>query len=238
MVVHGMVKSVSPEQRAWDARLAAEGLGVVSWNQPVEARQGGGLHEAVRRKIAVERWTAWAERVRETASFRTERHRRVWELYAAGKRYGEIQAELRCRRRAISEAVAEVEASAPPKPCANPWRQDHRGARNGTRVRHLNGFQKRKQREERERESMEAKKPAPLVHYSRILLMRGHEVMIPGATRDKSTLFNVEGRIHAGGVEVMFITDKVSGERRPVVPHVTVPWIHMIQAERLPEVEG
>lgn len=134
---------------AWDAKLASEGLAPVddgsgqNWVRGGPGRRiefedpnlsSGQVNRATAQlwtsalnPEAIDAWLSWASDVLHTHAF-AKGQRKVWELYAEGKTYSEIETATRTGRRDISRIVADVEAKSPAPPCPNPWRKSGRAA--------------------------------------------------------------------------------------------------------------
>jgi hypothetical protein len=112
----------------WERRLESEGLAPIdrelerantarrSW------RRGAPTPEPAK-AAAVNTWLAWAQDVMRTHKFDTPWQRRVWSLYAQGRRLAEVAVKLKASKRAVTRALERVERWAPPAPVANPWRK-------------------------------------------------------------------------------------------------------------------
>lgn len=82
---------------------------------------------------------------------------------------------------------------------------------------------------------MDTKKIAPPIRYSRIMLR--NNVSIPGVGVPKAELLNVDGRPHAGGIDIAYSGKDNSGNQQTKPGIVTVPWWQVLQANRVTEVE-
>ena len=110
----------------WERRLESEGLAPVdrelahggrTWretNRPAPSAERAG---------AVNEWLSWAQGVLRTHKFDTPWQRRVWSLYAQGRRLAEVAVKLKASKRAVTRALERVEKWAPPAPVDNPWRK-------------------------------------------------------------------------------------------------------------------
>jgi hypothetical protein len=77
----------------------------------------------------------------------------------------------------------------------------------------------------------------PLVLYDKIILARGHEVVIPGFShrRPDAALNNVLARGHVGGIDIHGFVYKPGDEQRMLPVVIGVPWKSIQQTERAPE---
>jgi hypothetical protein len=227
---------------AWEARLAREDLA------PLDLRSSDGTVSVARdpggkprfksvvpigHSDAVDAWTGWAQEVLHTHDFGGKRQRSVWRLYAVGTTLTEITVKLRVSRRAVTRAIERVERKAPPPPCPNPWRKSNRtepARMNDGQVlallRHLVTTQL-------EGDMAGITNRSVTVHYDRIILKGGLTLDVRRArmnSRDRSELVNIDGRPHAGGIDVEIETrDQQNVE---TITTYTVPWANIKQAER------
>jgi hypothetical protein len=192
----------------------------------------------------VEQHLAWAREVLATHPFSTPRQKKIWGLYASGKTMIEISTKLGGSQRSITRAIGRVVRMAPPAPVANPWRKSGRlsmvaGQDASVTARlcalALQAAEPEKLRElvgdddELSRLLPQEVRMTKALQYRRISIRRGHDISLPGNPVVKDRLLNVEGRPHAGGIDVT--VDGKDGQ--PLV--VLVPWWKIDQAERVAE---
>jgi len=220
----------------WEKRLAAEGLAPLdcAGDKGISARRFPADDSShVVMASAVERWQAWARSVLGDHLFTSPKHRAVWELYAAGKSYSQIQNAVGGSRRAISWAVAAVESAAPPKPCGNPWRQDHRG-HGAAKDPRIVWYAARRRRRAALKQKVEPMPPNPITKFSRIILARNEELEITGR-RPAVILQNVTGRFVNGGIEVLGQVDAFTKEVHAFPYVMWLPAARIRQADRMQE---
>ncbi len=237
----------------WERRLAAEGLapldaGTMVTSRGTQRRHSRGASESR------ELFLSWAKGVLRTAPFKSEHQRRVWELYAAGKSVSEIQSALAAlprvsrsarrvqvtgvSRRSVSLALDRVRRMlAVPSPVRNPWWKGGNGKTHlsgpalEALVRKVVGKLRRMSASEQELlQHIEVhtmgNEKATTTRYDRIVLKQ--TLVIPGIATAKDMLLNVDGRAHAGGIDVVLVTEK-GGEKRK--KRFTIPWHAIKQAE-------
>jgi hypothetical protein len=220
----------------WEARLASEGLAPLDQHRATSKRSASlrPWRHAAEHAEAVERWQAWAIIVLNQHEFRSDRQRAIWSLYAAGKTYSQIQAQLGGSRRSVSWAIAAVESAAPPKPCANPWRQDLRGHEQ-TKDPRIAWYAARRRRRAALKQSKKPEEedmpPNPIHHFSRVLFV-GHDVEWPGQ-RPTDRLLNANGRFVNGGIEFYSMVIKGSPDQVKEFPRaIWVSGPRIKQADR------
>lgn len=252
----------------WERRLARENL------RPIdrELAHGGRTWRSTTRKAnptaaeAVKEWLAWAQDVLRSHKFDTPWQRRVWSVYAQGRRLSEVATKLQASKRAVTRALERVKKWAPPEPVENPWRkagtvsplgrsredyvralllQTNRRVTVRICMLALSCADKGKLREifaadpqllqlmppDELEDTMAAGKP---MQYTRIELKRDVTVRNPRVGADRRRAFlNVEGRPHAGGIDVELETFAGDRERSPTRTTITVPWDGIMQADRV-----
>jgi hypothetical protein len=184
---------------------------------------------------AVERWQSWARAVIDSPAITTPKQRAIWMLYADGKSYSQIQAAVGGSRRAVSWAIASVESKAPPKPCANPWRQDLRGHDQSKDPRIAWYAARRRRRADKKQlkqpQEDEDMPPNPIQRFSRVLFV-GHDVEWPGQ-RPTDRLINANGRYVNGGIEFYSCVVKGNPNQVKEFPHaIWVSGPRIKQADR------
>ena len=223
----------------WERQLADEGLAPLDGAQTVNDRGTSWRREVnhEERAEAVKRWQTWAHAVFVSQLFSSPRQQRIWQLYADGKSYSQIQKELGGSRRSVSWAVATVESAAEPKPCANPWRQDLRGQDTAKDPRIVWYAARRRRREELKQKGEPMAAPNPLQLYDLIRLNARDEVSLGIANRRPSDrLTNVMARQTAGGMEIYAIVDKSDPTPKQLPRIILLPWTRIAQADRAQEV--
>lgn len=185
----------------------------------------------------------------------------VWRLHADGKSNAEVATALGVTRLNVQHAVARVMKMCGPPPILNPWRRSGRyeadlQRSDPTAVARLARIAVGLAPLERLREAVaddpvltrllpqegtsmanENKRvPVPLTHYDVIRLRSGEGVLTPGNPVKKSELIDIDGRPHAGGIDVQLPIMK--GETQVATKVVTVPWWKIASTERTQELEG
>lgn len=86
-------------------------------------------------------------------------------------------------------------------------------------------------------DALKQRQQPPLVLYDKIVLARGHELVVPGAPhrRPDAALYNVLARGHVGGIDLHGFVEKPGGETRMLPVVIGVPWKSIQQTERAPE---
>jgi hypothetical protein len=219
-------------------------------------RESGGPE----RGKAVDQWLEWAREVLRTHDFDTPWQRQVWQQYAQGRRLAEIAIKLRASKRAVTRALERVERWAPPPPVENPWRKaaapdvdrehdvrslllrtDRRttvricmlalGCADKDRLREVFGADEQLSRLVPQEDPMEPKRAVVKHTYTKIRLTRTLDIPSPAkGARSRDELLNVDGRPHAGGIDVDIDCKDASGHVFTNV--ITVPWAGIRSAER------
>lgn len=229
-----------------EERLAAEGLAPLDCPGGMVSQRGGS-HDRSLDAHARDRYLAWARgllrrrdyfpRQRADASVQL---RAVWRLHAQGKSNGQVARKLRVSRGVVEKALRVVTRRAPPPPVANPWRRSGREQA----WKHIEA--KRNERTNMAEEKGAKQTLEKWVRYSLIQTLSTHTVDVPGQ-RPKSQLIDVDGRPHAGGIDVRIpgagyqIVDadgKVTFAKRSERVEgtdliITVPWFKVDKAERV-----
>lgn len=229
--------------------LAAEGLAPLDGDQRLDIVMKRGVRNYDATTAAARTaYLEWARgllrrrdcfpRQRADASVRL---RAVWRLHAEGKSNAQVARRLRTSRGVVEKALRAVVTRAPPPPVANPWR---RSGRDKAWV-----YIEAKRNERRSSMANEEKQKAPAwVRYALIRMRSLETVNVPGV-REKGELIDVDGRAHAGGIDVKLeglgyeIVDKdgkvTMSKRTERVAGtdlvITVPWYKIAQAERVVE---
>jgi hypothetical protein len=242
----------------FEAQLASEGLSPIDGNGTKLFPERIGRY--AKDPEAVDRYLAWAREVLRNTAFSSPYQRRVWELFSEGKSQAEIIEALksdpppggrqeptgrRATRRTVPSphsvmmALRRVRSRAPMPPVDNPWgkRWSGRTASRGksletlvakvmTRLRRISADPEELQQL---LEAYTVEKNST-IRYSKILLDRQKPVQIPGLTVSKDTLQNIEGRPHAGGIDVLVNSEVIRGAKGRT--RVTIPWHAIKQAEQ------
>lgn len=238
----------APAADTWERRLAREGLAPLDNDLGL----GGAPHTATcacgkcargllgrpgEQQAAAGAWLAWARDVMDTHEFGGTRQRSVWRLYSEGATLTEIQRKLRVSRRAITRAIERVERTAPPAPCENPWRKSGRTEpkqrMDDSQVIALLRSLVARQLEGNDMAGI-TNKPN-VVHYSRILLLPGRTVdarLARIGARDRVAFTDIDGRPHAGGIDVELETQDPAADNAKTITRVTLPWSMIRQAEQ------
>ena len=211
----------------WERQLAEEGLASLDRGSQV-SRDGAPWRAERGHEVKAEtvvRWQAWARAVVDSSAISTPKQRAIWTLYAEGRSYSQIQAAVGGSRRSISWAVAAVESSAPPKPCANPWRQDLRGHEQlqDPRIAWYAARRRRRAAAKQLKQPQEDEDmpPNPIQRFARVLFV-GHDVEWPGQ-RPTDRLINANGRYVNGGIE--FYSMVVKGNPDQVKEFPRAIWV-------------
>lgn len=221
--------------------LASEGLAPI--DKPLARRQVPKLTDAptgriIRQDIATrvhspeqaaaaDAYLGWAREILRTHRFGGRRQKSVWKLYAEGLTLTAIVRRLRVSRRSVTRAIERVARAAPPAPVPNPWRKSQRVVR--TNDNQFVAMLRELLEERKENEMAEAKR----LHYDLIMLKGGHNVEIPRpriGARNRDRFLNIEGRPHAGGIDVEVETKDTTG--RNTITTITVPWDIIAHAHR------
>jgi hypothetical protein len=189
--------------------------------------------------------------------------RDVWELHADGKSNGEIARALKVSREVVKKAIRRVTKRAPPAPVLNPWLKSGRDEALYERanpralaricklaievagidqvLEAIGNDRKLLRLLPRERTAIMAgtdgteKKgagAAPRVRYAFIKL--NTPIQTPGNPVRKNMLLDMEGRPHAGGIDVVFPEAKaIEGTDKKLDVVKTVPWHKIDDAERV-----
>lgn len=236
---------VDHARRLFEERLAREGLAPLddpAGNGRVWRRETPGERRRPRGSDDVEardRYLSWARSLlRRRDCFPRQRSdasvqlRAVWRLHAAGKSNAQVARRLRVSRGVVEKALRAVTRRAPPPPVANPWRRSGREQA----WKHIEA----KQNERRASMAAEPKQAPQWARYALIKMRSMETVNIPG-TREKSDLIDVDGRAHAGGIDVKIPGggyESVKARAEKLEGHdliITVPWHKIAQAERVVE---
>lgn len=185
----------------------------------------------------------------------------VWRLHAEGKTNRQVADELGLTRAAVQKALRRVLKLCGPPPLLNPWRQTGRYEAELQRsdpsvvarlARIAVGLAPLGQLRDacasdavltrllpQEGTNMRDEKKAPsaaMNHYDVIRFVSGQGVHIHGVSVKKSELYDVDGRPHAGGIDVQMPIMK--GEEQVGTKVVTVPWWKIASTERTLEAEA
>lgn len=234
-----------PEE--WERRLAGDGLAPVNDCEASRRILGGnGTVSALYAEesaAAVDAWTGWANRVLATHQFTNDRQRSIWRLYAKLTPYADIASRFGIAEVSVHLAIRRVTDRVLPAPVRHPR---GRGARlsddtaaaskaltklcalavqcaDRERLRELVAddpeLWRLLPREVRMSAPGEKRAPSPKQRYDRILI--NGTVQRPGKAVGLEILKDIEGRPHAGGIDVDFDGTVV-----------TLPWWKIRQADR------
>ncbi|HTI46808.1 MAG TPA: hypothetical protein VMB76_09645 [Casimicrobiaceae bacterium] len=237
---------VDHARRLLEDRLAREGLAPLDdpmgagkiWRRGVPTGERSRLYDSDD-AAAREKYLAWArELLRRRDYFPRQRAdasvqlRAVWRLHAQGKSNGQVARKLRVSRGVVEKALRVVVRRAPPPPVANPWRRSGREQA----WKHIEA----KRNERRTSMAAETKQGPQWVKYALIRLRSMETVNIPGL-REKRDLIDVDGRMHAGGIDVKIDGagyESIRARAEKLEGHdliITVPWYKIDQVERVVE---
>jgi hypothetical protein len=150
----------------------------------------------------------------------------VWRLHARGRSNSQVARALRVSRGVVEKALRLVVKRAGPPPVANPWRRSGRDASWSA----IEAKRKDKRMAENTKQVWS--------RYAVIQLKSMDEIKLPGS-RPKSSLIDVDGRPHAGGIDVRLENKGYEqlGRRDDSVEGkdliITVPWHKIAHAERV-----
>jgi hypothetical protein len=214
--------ALSPIFADFERQLAAEGLAPLDAGRMVT--RGARNHHAdwertmPERAAAADAYLAWAWSVVEqlgARGFESDRQRKVWLLHADGLSHNEIARRLSMRRRTVTAEVSAVKVAYGPAP-PNPWRKSGRETQMG-------------KGEVAAIRTDQPPAPPKVFRYARILMREPLEIKGRATRHDR--LLDVDGRPHAGGIDVMIGPEDFPGTA--VEPQViTVPWWRIRQADR------
>lgn len=198
---------------------------------------------------ASDAWTEWATGVLTTHAFSSPRQRDIWRLYTAGTSKRDIAKRFGIADVSVYMAITRVKNTAPPPPVRHPRERGSTLAKSPTAaLTKLCALAVRCADREQLRELVaddpelwrllpqevrmatpngEKKAPSPVVRYERINI-RG-TVKIPGYV-EKAALLDIEGRPHAGGIDVRITVEQFPLAKTDSV--MTVPWWKIEQANR------
>lgn len=242
----------------WEALLAEDGLSPID-NDGKNWRQQQRPGRIPKDPEAVDRYLAWAKEVLQCTAFSSPYQRRVWELFSEGKTYSEIVIELKAdpppggrleatgrirqirtvpSKHSVMMAIRRVRDRAPLPPLANPWRRDSPGkvAARGQALESLvskvmNRLRRMSadpQELQRLLEEYTVEKNGT-IRYSKILFSKHAPLQIPGVAVARDYLHNIDGRPHAGGIDITVDTKDARGKTGRT--RFTVPWHAIRQAE-------
>lgn len=158
--------------------------------------------------LATDIWQAWAKKILREGVLLGDVQRSVWSLYAEGESLSNIAIKLRMSRHHVWRAVSRVKKHNAPSPIENPWKKSGRADKGET-----------------------VEKKSVLVHYELIRFKQGERVNLPGVSVGKDFVRDVDGRPHAGGIEIVWRGNKGDQDAQLV----TVPWWRIASAERSAE---
>jgi hypothetical protein len=196
--------------------------------------------QSFRERADAAKWfLEWAHDVLNTFEFTDERHRQTWALYADGKPLSEIGRALGIDHRSVTRAISHVKLRLPTPMQPNPWRRGRRDAAvevqkvsgrvlllalkcaDRSRLRELLAGDEQLARLLPQGVPMAEPKVATKLSYDMIQFRGPIELPGPRGRVRKDRLLNVEGKPHAGGIDI------------DLDAHVmTVPWGMIIKADR------
>ncbi len=194
-----------------------------------------------------------------STAFASPYQRRVWELFSEGKTYAEIIDALKTdppnggrleptgrirqirtvpSKHSVMMAIRRVRERASLPPVVNPWRRAGTGrvaargqALESLVVKVMNRLRRMSadpQELQRLLEEYTVEKNGN-IRYSKILFSKQHPLQIPGTSVAKEYLMDVDGRPHAGGIDIVVSTKDALGKVGK--KRFTVPWHAIRQAE-------